>query len=248
MSNHVKSYSIKIDLINGLESRPSPNPWWNQKTSKGLKGKYGKCVLACHKSTLLCPVKPCSPAMLIVRQSLETSNHYLRNQHRSNSWTSFPPCLPSISAEIVKQTSENNTACMLRTITSVTLRSYRLSHILPIIHCEQLSIISDYGKLGGIRPRLPFLQGAKPRLARVNVTFKRRGSPTKPTLPVALARTVLTMITSSTASRWSGAAGYCKSTKCDLESVRLTKDNWLTTMWEIWIRDTVGRIISIYYP
>ena len=75
----------------------------------------------------------------------------------------------------------------------------------------------------GIRPRLLFRQGAKPRLARVRVTFKRRGSPTKPTLPVTLARTVLTMITSSIASRWSGAIGYCKSNNCGLESVGLTK-------------------------
>ena len=135
MSNHVKSYSIKIDLINGLESRPSPNPWWNQKTSKGLKGKYGKCVLACHKSTLLCPVKPCSPAMLIVRQSLETSNHYLRNQHRSNSWTSFPPCLPSISAEIVK-TNFRKQHCMyapyyyLSHFTLISIKSYFTNHSL----------------------------------------------------------------------------------------------------------------------
>lgn len=116
---YVKSCQIIFNqnLINGLPSRPSTNPWWNQKTSKGLKGNDGKCVLACHQSTLLCPVKPCSPAMLIVRQSLERSNHYLRNQHRSNSWTSFPPCLASISAEIGKQTSENNTAGILRTIT-----------------------------------------------------------------------------------------------------------------------------------
>ena len=79
----------------------------------------------------------------------------------------------------------------------------------------------------GIRPRLLFRQGAKPRLARVSVTFKRRGSPTKPTLPVTLARTVLTMITSSIASRWSGAIGYCKSNNCGLESVGLTKKDWL---------------------
>ena len=107
---------------------------------------------------------------------------------------------------------------------------YYLSHFLPFI-------VNNYGlrqfrsvfrHMFGIRPRLLFLQGAKPRLARVSVTFKRRGSPTKPTLPLALARTVLTMITSSIASRWRGATGYCKSRNCDLESVRLTKNNWLT--------------------
>jgi len=102
------------------------------------------------------------------------------------------------------------------------------------IHCKQLPVTSDYGKSGPCSDTclesdpgcfsMLFLQGAKPRLARVSVTFKRRGSPTKPTLPVALARTVLTMITSSIAStRWSGATGYCKSRNCGIESVRLTK-------------------------